>query len=214
MKRRDGDAWFAEVKFGQEVYHAKVGDHKIAVAIGHVATTPIKNAEKRREHISKVVADNVRRFFLSKYEVKTICDAFGSIRSKMGTTEFADWIESQRGPKPRDVPREVMREARRRFGTASEELLFGQFETAVGRQVRLSQQQWEVFRRLADGMLRKQIGDDMQSIAPGNPLRNENAQGLSGETVRKVIRAMRQKSGLNGNNEQVVLWFLGFDFVS
>lgn len=212
-KRKDGEAWFAEEKFGQEVYHAKVGDDKIAVAIGNVARTPIKKTEKRREHISKVVADNVRRFFLSKYEVKTICDVFGSIPSKVGTPAWSNWIESQRAEDPRDVPRSVMLEARRRFGAAPEELLFGQFETAVGRQVQLSQQQWEVFRRLADGMLRKQIGDDIQSVAPGNPLRNGDAQGLSGETVRKVIRAMRQKSGLNGNNEQVVLWFLGFDFV-
>jgi hypothetical protein len=232
VKRKDGEAWFAEEKFGQEVYHAKVGDHKIAVAIGHVATTPIKNAEKRREHISKVVADNVQRFFLSKYEVKTICNAFGSIPSKMGTTKFADWIESQRGQKSRDVPRAVMLEARRRFGVASEELLFGQFETAVGRQVRLSPQEWEAFRRLAEGMLQKQIAGDMKSVAPNNYLRkgktladsqvpargissdSQDPQGLSEEHVRKVVRAMRQKSGLKGNTQQAVLWFLGFEFVS
>jgi hypothetical protein len=29
-----------------------------------------------------------------------------------------------------------------------------------------------------------------------------------------MVKAMREKSGLNGNNEQAVLWFLGFDFVS
>jgi len=33
VKRKDGEAWFAEEKFGQEVYHAKVGDHKIANAV-------------------------------------------------------------------------------------------------------------------------------------------------------------------------------------
>jgi hypothetical protein len=213
-KRNDGEAWFAEEKFGQELYHAKVGDHSIVVAIGHIAATPIKNPEKRREHISKVVADNVQRFFLSKYTVKTVSGAFESVPSKMGTRDWTDWIESQRGEKSRDVPRSVMLEARRRFGAASEELLFGQFETAVGRQVRLSQQQWETFRRLADGMLQKQIAGDMKSVDSNNRLRSKDAQGLSEETVRKMVKAMREKSGLNGNNEQAVLWFLGFDFVS
>jgi len=216
LKRTDGEAWFAEEKFGQELYHAKVGDHSIVVAIGNVAKTPIKNPEKRREHISKVVADNVQRFFLSKYTVKTVTEAFESVPSKMGTRDCVDWIESQRGQNSRDVTRAVMRQARRRFGTAPEELLFGQFETAVGRQVRLSPQEWEAFRRLAEGMLQKQIAGDMKSVAPKNYLRNddEDTQGLKEETVRKVVRAMRQKSGMNGNTQQAVLWFLGFEFVS
>src|SRR5262249_39932359 len=112
-KRKDGEAWFTEEKFGQELYHAKVGDHSIVIAIGHVATIPIKNPQKRREHISKVVADNVQRFFLSKYTVETISEAFKSVPSKMGTPECLDWIESQR-QNSRDIPRSVMLEARRR----------------------------------------------------------------------------------------------------
>lgn len=212
-KRKDGEAWFAEEKFGQELYHAKVGDHSIVVAIGNVATTPIKNPEKRREHISKVVADNVQRFFLSKYTVKTISEAFESIPSKMGAPEFVNWIESQR-QNFRDVPRSVMLDARHRFGAAPEQLLFGQFETAVGRQVWLSPQEWEAFRRLAEGMLQKQVAGEMKSVAPHNYLRNEESQGLREDTVRKVVRAMRQKSGLKGNTQQAILWFLGFDFLS
>lgn len=213
-KRCDGEAWFAEEKSGLELYHAKVGDHTIVVAIGNVATTPLKNAEKRREHISRVVADNVQRFFLSKHPAETICKAFESISSKMGKRECLDWVESQRGQNSRHVPREVMLEARRRFGAVPEELFFGQFDTAVGRQVRLSQQQWETFRRLADGMLQKQIAGDMKSVSSNNALRSEDRQGLSEETVRKMVKAMREKSDVKGSNEQVVLWFLGFDFIS
>jgi hypothetical protein len=216
VKRADGEAWFAEEKSGLELYHAKVGDHSIVVAIGHAARTPIKNPQKRREHISKVVADNVQRFFLSKYTVKMISEAFESVPSKMGAPECVDWIESRKGS--RDVPRSLMLEARGRFGVASEELVFGQFETAVGRQVRLSQQEWEVFRRLAEGMLQKQIAGDVKTVAPKNYLRsndnNEDVQGLKQETVRKIVRAMRVKSGLNANTQQAVLWFLGFEFNS
>ena len=225
MKRIDGEVWFAEEKFGQELYHAKVGDHTIVTAIGNFATTPVKNAEKRREHIRKVVADNVQRFFLSKHSVKTICDAFHPLPSKMNTRECANWIESQKGR----GPREVIREARRRFAGASEELLFGQFETAVGRQVQLAPQEWEAFRRLADGMLHKQIAGDMKLVAKNNHLRSRkggknssppmatpNAAGepdpsLSDETVRKYVSAVRRKAGGNVNRLEAVLWFLGFE---
>lgn len=225
VQRVDGEAWFAEEKHSHELYQAKVGTGTIVVAIGNLAKVPIKNTDQRREHISKVVAYNVERFFLSKFAVETICRAFKSQNSEMETRKCAEWIESQRG---RD-PREVMIEARRRFAGVAEELLFGQFEKAVGRQVRLSIQEWEALRRLADGMLQKQIGDDMKSVAKNNYLRKRNGlgnslssaanpstgdepdQGLREDTVRKVVKALRQKSGHGVNTLKAVLWFLGLD---
>lgn len=222
VKRADGEAWFAEEKFGHEIYHAKVGDHSIVVAIGNIHDVPIRNPERRREHISKVIADNVQRFLLSKYTVETVCSAFRSMPSEMASQKCTRWIESQKGRNPR----EVILEARRRFGNIAEEILFGRFETAVGRQVRLSPQEWEVARRLADGMSEKEVASKMKSVATNNYLRGKNSgkdsqaratspqdadQGLSPESVRKVVRALRHKADGSTNRVAAIYWFLGFE---
>ncbi len=224
IQMEDGHTWFAEEKDGHELYHVKVGDGVIVVAVGNFERVPVKKAE-RREHISRVISDNVKRFFLSNYSVETFCHALNSRNCEMDTRKCAAWIKSQHG-KP---AREVMLEARRRFAGTVEELLFSQFDKAISRQLLLSQQEWEVARRLANGMAEKEIAEKVRSVATNNHLRSrrsqgnsdalgvnsgfgsESDQGLSPETVRKVVRALRQKARGSVNRLAAVYWFLGFE---
>jgi DNA-binding NarL/FixJ family response regulator len=147
--------WFAAENLDLECYRAKVGTGFIVFSIGNVTKLPFKHRNARQRQICRVVADNVRFFFLSRHSEQFICKAFDSCVG-IEETKSLKWLGKMKG-KPVYYS---LRKMRRTFSPPAE-IIFRQFESACLTQCKIPTAEYSVVPHLLAGLTNKEIAEKL-----------------------------------------------------